>query len=253
MESDKLKPSTKESDNLKPPAKEPAAPSGRKRTNNASNEKDTSNGSNKVAKTFKSPTGKTNVTGKVAWQIRGQRCSHEIYVAYLQKGVNRAAEEPYVRNLVQHLRRNPQVRQELFGIDSIVTRRGPDGNFLPRAPYARDGWNLFVARGAVVGVYEEWLENLEVRLNTPEYSGNADLFLYSPTFKVTSYGPNEQKVSQTVMLDKDVCDLVINTFDLTNPQNRINMATVPFEDFFLNRQAGIDLVNQKLSTLLGEE
>ena len=206
----------------------------------------------KVLKIFQVSPKQTGILTS-PWQIRGQKCKQDIYVAYLQKGIATAApEEPFLRNFVQYLRRNPKVRQEIFGVQFIVPRRGPHNTPMPRAPYARHGWNLFVTRGSEVGPFAEWLLNFENRLNSADFAGNPDLFLYSPVFKVTSYGSEDLKLAQDVMLDDDLCEFFVHIYDLTNAYYRINMRSLPFKDYFHNRQNGIVQVNQYLDSLIKE-
>lgn len=190
---------------------------------------------------------------KNAWQIKGERLRGGFLCFFLQKSLaSKLTQQPYIRNLLTKLQNNQQLRLDM-GILFFASRKGLDGEALPSAPNQDDKWCMFVTRESDVGMIDEWLDNVESRLNDPTVSDNKDIFRWKVTFTCTSWGNHPTIRSlQDVIVDDDVARIVTAIHDLTKPRNRSNMANLPLEDYFHTNEEGVGIVHRHLALILDE-
>jgi len=191
---------------------------------------------------------------KSAWQIKGEPLRGKFLCFFLQKSISsKLSQQPFIRNLLLKLQKDAQLRVADMGILFFATRRGPDDKALPSAPNQDDGWCMFVSNEQDVGTIGDWLEVVEQRLNEPTVSDNKDIFRWKVSFTCTSWGhQTNARCLQDVIIDGDVARIVTAVHDLTKPRNRMNMNTLPLENYFRTKEEGVEIVQQHLATILDE-
>jgi hypothetical protein len=218
---------------------------GDKRTNN--NQKSAS-----PRKKYKVSSLAVAQPNKKAWQIKGESLRGGLLCFYLQKSIATGQnQQPFIRNLIQRLQKEQELRLAEMGIIFFASRRGPDGEALLSNPDQDDAWTLFLSRGEDVGSLQDWLDVVESRLNEDDLSENKNVFKWPVCFSVTSWGQHKQvRCLQDVIIDTDVGRIVTGLQDLTKPKNRINLTKLPIEDYFHSKDEGMDIIKDYLDIIL---
>jgi hypothetical protein len=140
-----------------------------------------------------------------------------------------------------------------LGLIYTGTRRGPDDEVLRSGPNQDDGWTMFVSQEADVGSIGQWLDAVEKRLNDDDISNDKDIFRWKVSFTVTSWGNHTPlRCLQDVIIDSEVADIVAGTYDLTKPQNQMNLRTLPLHNYFHTQEVGVQILQQHLDSILDE-
>ena len=168
-------------------------------------------------------------------------------------------EQPYVRDLVNLIRHNAKLRESCLGLSFIAARRNPENGLrLPPAEVASAKdlpWYIFVARKVDVWNMTTWMHAVKKFLNRADIRLDEKLFKYPPRFQVTSYGKMDPKTDEPVIsllqeevTDADVLDILVDLYDLRNPQIRrkFDEINIPFKDYFLNSENGRDSLKQHI-------
>jgi hypothetical protein len=191
---------------------------------------------------------------KNAWQLKGESLQGDFVCFFLQKSLaSKLNQQPFIRNLLVRLQKNEELRLGDMGILFFATRRALDNEAMPSAPNQDDRWCMFLSREENVGTIGDWLETVEARLNDPTVSDNKDIFRWKVTFTCTSWGNHTTvRCLQDVILDNDVARIVTAIHDLTQPKNRMNMESLPLQNYFHTNEEGVGIVQRHLATILDE-